>query len=193
MVPVPFLRALGAWQGEVSAMQEQDARLVLKGLQGRYLRLFVGPYHQYAPPYESLYTSAEGLLMGEAAARVQQEYERAGLTLAATFRDLPDHIAVELEFMGFLCASEASSWRAQEGLAGVSALRRERAFLSEHLTRWLPLFLGRLRQSDDAGLYVALGELTLSFTQMDRDWCTAWLHVLQEASPKAGGDNGHGP
>ena len=72
---------------------------------------------------------------------VQAQYRRAGLELSG---ELPDHAAVELEFLSFLArreeedAGQAQKWRAA----------RHR-FLKEHAGRWLPEVGRRLSVSDN--------------------------------------------
>ena len=44
--------------------------------------------------------------MGPSTADVRHRYAEAGLVMPKNFTDLPDHIAVEMEFMHFLCAEE---------------------------------------------------------------------------------------
>jgi TorA maturation chaperone TorD len=55
-----------------------------------------------APPYASVYLQDDGLIMGEEAFAVGRFYEAAGYGLGEKPEQLPDHIAVELEFMALL-------------------------------------------------------------------------------------------
>lgn len=55
-----------------------------------------------APPYASVYFSEEGLVMGPEAFAVQRTYEAAGYRMGETAENLPDHLAVELEFAALL-------------------------------------------------------------------------------------------
>ena len=72
---------------------------------------------------------------------VQAQYHQAGLELSG---ELPDHAAVELEFLSFLAGREeeetgqAHKWRAAR-----------RRFLKEHAGRWLPEVGQRLSAADN--------------------------------------------
>ncbi|MFN2356106.1 MAG: molecular chaperone, partial [Desulfopila sp.] len=66
-----------------------------------YARLFVGPFELLAPPYGSVYLETGRRLMGDSTIAVQHMYTNAGLTLDV--QEAPDHIALELEFMHYLC------------------------------------------------------------------------------------------
>jgi len=69
-----------------------------------YTRLFRGPVKAEAYPYESMYIDGE--IMGASTLDVLRRYEEAGIAVSDDFRDLPDHIAAELEFMHYLSARE---------------------------------------------------------------------------------------
>jgi hypothetical protein len=98
-----------------------------------YTNLFV--FQLY--PYASVYLGDEGMLGGEACARV------AGF-LAALGQEPPrepDHLATLLGAYASLCASEEEEGDAdrRERLRGA-----RRAFLWEHLLSWLPVYLDKL-------------------------------------------------
>jgi ferredoxin len=62
---------------------------------------------------------------------VQAEYKRAGLEVHGA--ELPDHAAVELEFLSFLAEQEARG-----GELARKWYRTRRRFLRDHTSRWLP-------------------------------------------------------
>jgi len=55
-----------------------------------------------ASPYASVYLGKEGLVLGKEALNVQQFYTNCGYVMGAKSRELPDHLAVELEFCAML-------------------------------------------------------------------------------------------
>ena len=124
----------------------------LEQLAQDHARLFSGPYHLEAPPYESLYVHASGQVMGEATAAVRRLYAEAGLALAEEWRDLPDHLVAELSFMAHLCQAVA-----RRGARGrwAAAQRWQHRFLQEHLARWLPLLRQRLAAARACPFYLA--------------------------------------
>jgi TorA maturation chaperone TorD len=151
----------------------QDAEDLWRALKLEHTRLFVGPGHVPAPPYESVYRQdvpmfERGLLMGRSTRQVRQEYAAAGLQLAPDYTDLPDHIAAELEFMSFLCSKEAGAWQADDGKAARGRASTQRLFLTQHLSRWVPAFCQAVAQHAQLDFYRAMGRLTQSFVDADQ-------------------------
>jgi len=102
-----------------------------------YARLFVGPYNLLAPPYGSVYLEGERKVMGDSTMDIQKRYAEVGLTTAKFFKEIPDHIRAELEFMYFLIFKEIEA--IQEGsFENVSGfLLKQRSFLQDHLAIWV--------------------------------------------------------
>lgn len=80
------------------------SELDLKALTFEYNRLFVGPERLPAPPYESVHRKDRsemeiGMVLGPSVLDVKRRYAEAGVAVSGNFRDLPDHITVELEFI----------------------------------------------------------------------------------------------
>jgi TorA maturation chaperone TorD len=145
-----------------------------------YHRLFVGPGALPAPPYESVYR--EGWrVFGETTLEVKRQYEEAGYALDASFTELPDHVAAELAFMALLAEEEARAWEAQDASAAFSWLDRERAFLGEHLTRWLPDFCDRLLASTEDPFYRGLAVSLQEFVTLDAERVRALTGLLEDA------------
>jgi DMSO reductase family type II enzyme chaperone len=142
---------------------EDQAEQALRTLEIEYNRLFVGPGRPQAPPYESFYRDKWGLVMGPSVRDVERRYAEAGLVLAPDHRDLPDHVATELGFMAYLAMQEAEA-RDEERQTW---LRRERLFLRDHLSVWLPLFCQRVKETSQHPFYTALAELTETFLSLD--------------------------
>jgi TorA maturation chaperone TorD len=164
-------KAMG-WEEGISAIEAcsvpQDglnAESLYGSLKREYLRLFIGPGHLPAPPYESVHGQdvpelERGLVMGRSTVDARRRYAEAGLQLSPDFTDLPDHIAVELEFMYFLCAKEAEAWQVLDGEAALQRRAAEHAFLSEHLGKWVPTFCQAVTQAAQEEFYRGLACLT---------------------------------
>lgn len=118
----------------------------LTELQAEYTGLFINGYPELpCPPYESAYR--EGGLLGEAAAEVAQFYERWGLEASV---ELPDHLALELEFLYFLNARAGEAEDPEEATRAHADCRR---FLKEHLFQWAPEFAKDLQERAQLRLY----------------------------------------
>lgn len=145
-----------------------------------YHRLFVGPGSLPAPPYESVYR--EGWrIMGEITLDAQRRYAEAGYALDPSFVELPDHVVAELAFMALLCDEEAKAWAAEDVSAALSWLEREKAFLGDHLTRWVPAFCERLLASTDAPFYRRLAVALREFVTLNAERVKALTGLLEEA------------
>lgn len=156
-------------------------------LQVEYTRLFIGPFHLPAPPYESVYMAdSKGFLMGDSAQAVMKLYLEEGLALSPSISDLPDHILAELEFMSYLSEREASAW-ANETEKVEQYLRKQDTFLSDHMTRWLPPFAQGIRGASGQGFYCTLGELTESLVGSDHDYIKALMRGL-DSMARVGAD-----
>lgn len=125
-----------------------------------HTRLFVGPARPVAMPYESFWLprevgSSEGLLFP-----VQTLYQEGGFDLDDSFRDLPDHIAVELEFLYVLLfrRCQALNDGDAEKRASVEALRQR--LLGEHLGKWVGRFAASLREHAETAFYRELADIT---------------------------------
>lgn len=87
-------------------------------------------------------------------------YEEGGFELAEDFRDLPDHVAAELEFLYLLLF--------REGRAGADdALVLRKRLLGEHLGRWIGPFTDAVRAGAQCAFYRELAELTNRFVAME--------------------------
>ena len=138
-------------------------------LEVEYNRLFVGPGAPRVYPYESLYRDSTGLVMGPSAGEVLQAYRRAGLAINTAFKDLPDHIAVELEFMARLCCEEARAESAGRGDLALRLKQDQRSFLDAHLASWLPAMCEKVIRETTSTIYRGFAEIAAIFVGWDRE------------------------
>ena len=132
-----------------------------------YARLFVGPFNLLAPPYGSVYLEGERQVMGVSTADVQRRYQAAGLDVATGFKDAPDHIAAELEFMHFLIfkAMEAANHGDANGID--TCLLCQQSFLEIHLGAWIDDFAGNVVNNAQTSFYRNLARATEAFIKDD--------------------------
>jgi TorA maturation chaperone TorD len=128
-----------------------------------YTRLFLGPLEIRAKPYGSVWLEADGGLMQESTAAVQALYEEGGFEIAGDFRELPDHVAAELEFLYLLIhrRNQAQQSADAAALANVEGLRRR--FLAQHLGRWISPFATAVKTGAQEPFYRELADLTERF------------------------------
>ncbi len=154
-------------------------------LGGEYVRVFMhSPQGTPCLPYESAYVDPGRQTTGWLVALLEQEYSAAGLDLSPLLKDLPDHAAVELEFMSFLCGQEADAWNREIIKDGVQTLERQAAFLDRHLTRWFPEWAQQVAAADDEGIYAVVTETAQAFVNHDQGLICGLLDRFQKV-PKA--------
>jgi TorA maturation chaperone TorD len=141
-----------------------------------YARLFVGPFNLLAPPYGSVYLEGERQVMGASTADVQMRYRAAGLDVDTGFKDAPDHIAAELEFMHFLIfkAMEAADKGDDDHV--VANLTNQQAFLEIHLGAWIHEFAGKVVDNAATSFYRNLARATETFVRDDYHILTSFLN-----------------
>jgi TorA maturation chaperone TorD len=84
-------------------LNESDLKTVETDLAAEYASLFLGAGSRPVFPYESVYTSEERLVMQKARDEVLSVYKQEGLDRSKEYNEPEDHIAIELEFMAYLC------------------------------------------------------------------------------------------
>jgi TorA maturation chaperone TorD len=73
-------------------------------------------------------------------------YREAGIAITEDFKDLPDHIGLELACMQFLCQAEAHAWDRND-LTEIQRVRgMQERLLREHLLEWAPALCERIRE-----------------------------------------------
>ncbi|HEX4884066.1 MAG TPA: molecular chaperone TorD family protein [Casimicrobiaceae bacterium] len=153
------------FEDDARALGEAFAHEDLQALLVDYTRLFIGPAGKLASPYASSWMGRDG---ASPAMPVLKLYGEAGFEVADNFRDLPDHVAAELEFLYLLIfrQAEAALDGDVDALAKWEAL--ERRFLREHLGTWVPPFAHALREGATSRFYQRLADLTERFVAAER-------------------------
>lgn len=162
----------------------EDLRRFVHGFQGDYecldqdfQGLFMVPLGRYVTPYESVYrderevgdTRVRGLLMGPSTLAVKQLYLEAGAAITEDFKDLPDHVGLELACMEFLCRAEALAWD-EEDLDEIRRVRGlQRRLLQDHLLQWVPALCERIRERAAGPFYRGIACLTEVYLTQEAD------------------------
>ena len=182
-------KGLAALANGLPATKGADRRVPLTGARSRglaalarslsveYCRLFVGPQSVPCPPYGSVYLDG-GQAMGPSAIDALSRYRQAGLRPARIWREPPDHIAVELQFMAHLSAKCAVAAAAGQHDDAPPLLEIQRAFLRDHVGRWGPVFAERLKRAASCHLYRFLGEFLGAWLTFDEELLDAVAEEL---------------
>lgn len=132
-----------------------------------HTRLFLGPNELLAAPYGSVWLSGEKALMQDTTMAVLELYREGGFDLDDAFRELPDHVAAELEFLYLLIFRENRARQAGDAAALGSAVALRRRFLGEHLGVWIDKFAAAMSAGAATEFYRLLPELTARFIDME--------------------------
>lgn len=107
-------------------------------------------------PYESVYTSPQGLIKQEAWEQVKVLYYISGVTFQGQESDImEDHISSEFAFMAYLCYS------------GIKDCQ-QRAFFDTHIMNWAPTFCQDVLQYAKTPLYQGLATFTLGWLALEQ-------------------------
>lgn len=126
-----------------------------------YARLFLGPFNIQAKPYGSVYQDGGNIVMGDSTIAALTLYREGGFQVDEAFAEMPDHVAVELEFLYLLNTrlgnghTESGEW---DHLAAL-----EHSFLGEHLGRWITPFTQAVRDGAGTEFYRTLADLSRHF------------------------------
>ncbi|MDD2926433.1 molecular chaperone [Rhodoferax sp.] len=145
-----------------TAFAAQDLQTLLVD----YTRLFLGPVNALAQPYGAFWLKAPEPSDDNPPPAVLQLYSEGGFDIDDEFSELPDHVAVELEFLYLLSfnANRAQAAGELEALAATKQLQRR--FLSEHLGAWIDPFAAAVQASAETDFYRELAAFTQRFVHM---------------------------
>jgi TorA maturation chaperone TorD len=151
-----------------ASMEESILKYGNEELLVEYSRLFIGPFGVIAPPYGSVYLDGERKVMGESTMEVSRMYRNEGLSGSVDSRELPDHVAVELEFMSYLVFKEIEALETSDLRAAANFVEKQERFSGEFLRRWIPPFCDRIKENTENGFYAALAQCASTFIGSSR-------------------------
>lgn len=110
-------------------------------------------------PYESMYL--EDTIMGRCARAVREQYDQYGLAVDEHHSYLlPDHIALELDFMAFLIEKGIQS--------GLSSLNEQNMFFNAHPGQWMRRFLADVKAINANPYFTTLATVADKFIQYEK-------------------------
>ncbi|MFC1964808.1 molecular chaperone [Chloroflexota bacterium] len=130
-----------------------------------YTKLFLGPYQSLAPPYGSIYLEKSRKVMGDSTMDAKQSYQEEGLDL--TLKEVPDHVAVELEFIYYLVYREVEAIINNDETNIALYLKKQKIFLQNHLGKWVSEFTENILANTDKVFYQDIARITRSLVTED--------------------------
>ncbi|MEG2023994.1 MAG: molecular chaperone TorD family protein [Gordonibacter sp.] len=156
---------LEAFFNELAAASAEQMRI---DVAADYNRLFLGMGPHPIAPYESVFSSAEGLLMQEARDEVVAVYHSEGFAVEDAFNLPEDHLSLELEFMALMAERTALSLEAESPDEAERCLSVQRAFLEDHLGCWVPAFCDAVSEQARTTFFRGLARMTNEQVEADR-------------------------
>jgi TorA maturation chaperone TorD len=136
----------------------------LQTLMVDYTRLFLGPVEALAKPYEASWRKTSEQSDENPHLALLDVYAEGGLEIDDEFKELPDHVAVELEFLYLLVFASNQARKADNADEALQA-----RFLREHLGAWAPDFSAAVAASAETSFYRELAGLTEQFVRLQAD------------------------
>jgi len=190
----PILRVEGLEEVPDEELREGLKKLsgYLKGLKGRdleqarlelaveYANLFLGVKGKPPHPSESVYRSKDRLIMQEPMDEVLHAYWDAGVDKEKKFKEPADHIAVELQFMAYLCRRTAEALEKNKKDEAKKYLRMQKDFLRNHLSLWVPPFVKDILETAEVDFYKGVAIITKRFVELDNSMIDDLLGAVEE-------------
>lgn len=148
------------WFKEYSGRSADKVKNVLRT---EYTRLFINTAGSslLVPPYESCYRNKQGLVMDQPIiSDLNRFYKLCGLYLPDYTEALPDHIAVELEFMNYLLEREYLFWENSDSSSAQTILDLENDFLAQHMLIWIPKMTAQIKEHTNISFYRGIADVT---------------------------------
>ncbi len=124
---------------------------LLDSLQSEYTRLFINAVpHLLAPPYASYYR--EKTLFGSTTEMVLHLYERYNFQLSSNTVEMPDHIAIMLEFLYHL-TEDSVPWK------------EIKIIVKQHYKWWVPQWVARIKAHASLPFYEVSGSGLVNFLE----------------------------
>ena len=116
--------------------------------------LFVGPFELIAAPYSSVWREQQRLVMGDCTMDVKRFYDETDLQTDVS--EPPDHIAIMLEFMSYLCQKEAEAVSCSALEDAKEYVDLQKRFFREVLSPWIADFCNAIVKGTENEFYTNL-------------------------------------
>lgn len=163
------------------AASQRSPNAVKLELDVEYANLFLGVKRKPAHPSESIYLSKEQSMYQEPRDRVLSIYWKAGIDKKKEYTEPEDHIAVELQFMEYLCRKLVEALRGGEAREATRYLKIQEEFVNDHLARWVPRLAADVLESGELDFYRGVALVTDAFVALDKEAIPACLKELEES------------
>jgi len=154
--------------GRYLSLSGRDLNEVKLELAVDYANLFLGLRGKPPHPSESVYRSADHSLFQEPRDEVLYAYWNAGVDKVKDFTEPEDHIAIELQFMEYLCRKTVEALERDERDEAKKYLQIQKKFVDDHLAKWVPQFTKDIIENADVDFYKGVAYVTRAFIGSER-------------------------
>lgn len=124
-----------------------------------------------ATPYESVFTSPEGLLMQDARDAVVKIYRSQGMKVDKSLNDPEDHLTFELQFLANMCEKTRVALEAGKDITKLVEVQTD--FIDQHIFNWLDQLMEKVNEFAMSSFYV-------SVMRVVRGYLTEHKKILQQ-------------
>ena len=174
----PLKRAVGFLGSFASA----DVEGVLDSMKDEYTRMFVGPAHLVAFPWEAPYVTHNAASCQESTVLVREAYRMQGLRPRKLLRVPDDHVSIMCAFLAKLGRRSLGFARPLSPADLARQLRVQEAFVAKHVRNWVDEYAAAARRSKTAVFYPQMIEAFAEFTKADAVFLSEaafWAESLQ--------------
>lgn len=140
----------------ISEMEKALKKYSVKELLVEYSKLFIGPFKLVAPPYSAVYFGTGDTLMSDETLWVINFYNECGLQFDVKVKNMPDHIAVETEFLYYLVYNEIKELQSNHRKKSHNLWKHQSKFYNKHYRNWVPEFCEKVINGTENEYYKAL-------------------------------------
>ena len=159
-----YKEVVGSKYSEISEYLASDQDI--EPIQIDFTKLFIGPFGLLAAPYGSVYLEDRGMLMGNSTINAEDMYAEEGIKVG--IKEVPDHIAIELEFMAFLAYKKIEAMKARDKNKIEFYHQKQHLFLDIHLGNWIEEFTEKVEKNAQTKFYRKLAHFTRDFILQDK-------------------------
>ena len=164
-------------QNYVISIKDISPETVLLELARDRTRLVRGIMKGYGPPppYEFVYAGYKDAELLKEHTQARLSYAEAGVIVNEEVKNSPDFIGIELDFMRHLTQTEAQAWEEDRFDEACEMLRKQQAFLKDHLVTWVPRYCEEMFKEANLDFYRGIAQLTRGFVLEENEKVSEYL------------------
>lgn len=150
-----------------------------------YARIFLatsvfGKNNKVAVPYESVFTSEEGLVMQESRDEVVRIFAEDGFKIDPDLHEPDDHLAFELEYLSVMNARASQLLVGENWEELIRNIERQQSFVEAHLLNWLGDLTEIAQEYAQLTFYIGMLLITQGYLQESRTYLAQALATMDE-------------